>query len=179
VAQTSGADRSKTAKLEFGAPGDGAPSKPPGDELGWHNRGYVPHFDSTRVLQHVTFRLADSLPKAVLGRLEDELKLVAADKRDSARREKLDTWIDAGHGACILRDAAIAEIVQNSLLCFDAERYRLLTWVVMPNHVHALIEPLSGWTVAKIVASWKRFTARKINACRSECGRNGRRVWAR
>ena len=26
----------------------------------------------------------------------------------------------------------------------------------------SLFEPLNGWTVAKIVASWKKFTARKI-----------------
>ncbi|MGB2641071.1 MAG: transposase, partial [Candidatus Acidiferrum sp.] len=57
---------------------------------------------------------------------------------------------------------AIAGMVQESLLTFDAQRYRLLAWVVMPNHVHILFQPIDGWTVAKIVASWKKFTARKI-----------------
>jgi REP element-mobilizing transposase RayT len=32
----------------------------------------------------------------------------------------------------------------------------------MPNHVHVLFEPTKGWTVAKIVAAWKKFTARSI-----------------
>jgi hypothetical protein len=36
---------------------------------GWHSRNYLPHFDSQDVVQFVTFRLADSLPKAVLARL--------------------------------------------------------------------------------------------------------------
>ena len=31
---------------------------------GWHSRGYLPHFDSAETVQFVTFRLADSLPKA-------------------------------------------------------------------------------------------------------------------
>jgi len=69
---------------------------------------------------------------------------------------------DAGHGSCFLRKPAIAGMVQESLLTFDSQRYRLLAWVVMPNHVHVLFQPMNGWTVAKIVAAWKKFTARKI-----------------
>ena len=53
-------------------------------------------------------------------------------------------------------------MLQDSLLTFDSVRYWLLAWVVMPNHVHVLFEPMEGWTVAKIVAGWKKFTARKI-----------------
>jgi type I restriction enzyme R subunit/putative DNA methylase len=54
-------------------------------------------------------------------------------------------------------------MAQESLLLFDSQRYRLLAWVVMPNHVHVLFQPMGGWTVARIVAAWKRFTARKIS----------------
>ena len=128
----------------------------------WHSRGYLPHFESPGATQHVTFHLADSLPKTVLLRLEAELKTFPAEKRDAERRKRIDAWIDAGHGSCVLRNPTIAKMVQASLLSFDAQRYRLLAWVVMPNHVHALLEPLAGWTVAKIVASWKKFAASKI-----------------
>ncbi len=71
-------------------------------------------------------------------------------------------------------------MVQGSLLSFDSQRYRLLAWVVMPNHVHALFQPTKGWTVAKIVASWKKFTARKICDDRRNGG-EGRRtpIWHR
>ncbi|HXN51581.1 MAG TPA: transposase [Candidatus Acidoferrum sp.] len=129
---------------------------------GWHSRGYLPHFESPEATQHVTFHLADSLPKSVLLRLESELKTLPEEKRDAERRKRIDAWIDAGHGSCILRNPKIAEMVQQSLLSFDAQRYRLLAWVVMPNHVHALLEPLNGWTIAKVVGSWKKFTASKI-----------------
>ncbi len=128
----------------------------------WHSRGYLPHFESSEVTQHVTFHLADSLPQTVLLRLESELKTLPAGKRDAERRKRVDAWIDAGHGSCILRKPAIAAMVQGSLLTFDSQRYRLLAWVVMPNHVHVLFQPINGWTVAKIVAAWKKFTARKI-----------------
>ncbi len=128
----------------------------------WHSRGYLPHFESSEATQHVTFHLADSLPQTVLLRLEAELKSLPAEKRDIERRKRVDAWIDAGHGSCVLRKPAIADMVQGSLLTFDSRRYRLLAWVVMPNHVHVLFLPMSGWTIAKIVASWKKFSARKI-----------------
>jgi REP element-mobilizing transposase RayT len=128
----------------------------------WYSRGYLPHFESPEATQHVTFHLADSLPKSVLLRLESELKTLSEEKRDAERRKRIDAWIDAGHGSCILRNPAIAEMMQQSLLSFDARRYGLLAWVVMPNHVHALLEPLNGWTIAKVVGSWKKFTASKI-----------------
>ncbi len=124
----------------------------------WHSRGYLPHFESPYLPQHVTFHLADSLPKTVLQELEAELKTLPAEKRDVERRKRVEAWIDAGHGSCVLREPNIAEIVQRSLLTFDSARYRLLAWVIMPNHVHVLFQPINGWTVAKIVAAWKKFT---------------------
>jgi REP element-mobilizing transposase RayT len=135
---------------ENGAPGE------------WHSRGYLPHFESAEKIQHVTFHLADSLPQTALLKLEAELKILLAEKQDVERRKRVEAWIDAGHGSCILQNPDIAAMVQGSLLAFDFERYRLFAWVVMPNHVHALFQPLNGWTVAKIVASWKKYTARKI-----------------
>ena len=134
----------------------------PRDTPRWHSRGYLPHFESAEKIQHVTFHLADSLPKSVLARLESELKELPAEKRDVERRKRVESWIDAGHGSCVLRMPAIAEMVQGALLSFDSVRYRVMAWVVMPNHVHALFQPVNGWTVAKIVASWKKFTARRI-----------------
>jgi REP element-mobilizing transposase RayT len=128
----------------------------------WHSRGYLPHFESADVIQHVTFHLADSMAKEALQQMEEEITLLPPRQRDSERRKKADAWIDAGHGACMLRAPATAGMVQNALLFFDAQRYRLLAWVVMPNHVHTLFQPLGEWTVAKIVASWKKFTARRI-----------------
>jgi REP element-mobilizing transposase RayT len=136
----------------------------------WHSRGYLPHFESSEATQHVTFHLADSLPQTVLLRLEAELKTLPTEKRDVERRRRVDAWIDAGHGSCALRKPGIADMVQGSLLTFDSERYRLLAWVVMPNHVHVLFQPINGWTVAKIVAAWKKFTARKICDDRGESG---------
>jgi REP element-mobilizing transposase RayT len=40
----------------------------------------------------------------------------------------------------------------------------------MPNHVHVLFQPIGGWTMAGIVASWKKFSATRICAFRRASG---------
>jgi len=73
----------------------------------WHSRGYLPHFECNEGVQHVTFHLADSLPRAALQRLPGELLLAPVEKREAERRKRIDAWMDAGHGSCILRDPKI------------------------------------------------------------------------
>jgi len=135
----------------------------PGGPAGcWRSRGYLPHFDGSEATQHVTFHMADSLPHETLERMEEELRLLPSDQRNIERHIRVEDWIDAGHGSCVLREPVVAALVQATFLHFDGVRYRVLAWVVMPNHVHVLFQPIHGWTVAKIVASWKKFTARRI-----------------
>jgi REP element-mobilizing transposase RayT len=33
----------------------------------------------------------------------------------------------------------------------------------MPNHVHAVLRPMPGWTLSKILKSWKGYTACEAN----------------
>jgi type I restriction enzyme R subunit/putative DNA methylase len=141
----------------------------------------MPHFDSHHVIQHVTFHLADSLPASVMARLEEELRTVPPERQDAERRRQVEAWIDAGHGCCLFREPAAACLVQDTFLFFDGERYRLLAWVVMPNHVHVLFQPLEGWTMARIVASWKSFTGRRLSSLLpASPGANAvHRVWHR
>ncbi|MCX7002082.1 MAG: transposase, partial [bacterium] len=105
----------------------------------WHSRGYMPHLESGLLLQHVTYHLADSLPHDVVARLNVELHDVIPEHMDAERRRWLEAWIDAGHGSCVLREPSIAELVQEVFWHHNGERYQLLAWVVMPNHVHVLI----------------------------------------
>jgi len=149
----------KAAVLVNGGPGEPAEMGDPR----WHSRGYLPHFHSPGALQHITYHLADSISQDAVERLHSEIVFLPDSQRDAERRKRLEAWIDSGHGSCALRDPVAAGIVQSSFLNFDTQRYRLLAWVVMPNHVHVLIEPIHGWTVGKIVATWKKFTARLIN----------------
>jgi putative transposase len=80
------------------------------DPKGLYSRGYLPHFDSP--VQFVTFRLADSLPKA-LAMLPDNLA-------------QTDERLVAGWSACWLGRSEIAQLIEGALLFFDKDRYRLL-----------------------------------------------------
>jgi REP element-mobilizing transposase RayT len=135
---------------------------------GFHSRGYLPHLKVEGATYFVTFRLADSLPREVLERLEswraDQLRRREAGERvaiDAEFSAQLDEYLDAGSGACWLRDARVASLVADALRHFVGERYRLHAWVVMSNHVHALVQPLAGFALEEILHSWKSFTAHR------------------
>ncbi|HCX32480.1 MAG TPA: hypothetical protein DHV08_02285, partial [Rhodocyclaceae bacterium] len=129
----------------------------------WRSRDYLPHIDSPGLIQSITFRLADSLPQGVLDRWSQELAGRSEADRQTAREQRIAQWLDQGHGACHLQDRRIAELVEDALLHFDGERYRLLAWCIMPNHVHVLIETVPGHGLDSVLHSWKSFTAKEAN----------------
>lgn len=125
-------------------------------EKGWYSRGYLPHFDAPGLVQGLTFRLWDSLPAEVVQ--------VLAEEADSGqKRIRVEAYLNTGYGACYLRDPRVAHLVEKALFHFDGERYRLIAWVIMPNHVHVLIETFAGWPLDKVLHSWKSFTATEAN----------------
>lgn len=79
------------------------------------------------------------------------------------RSRRIEFYLDKGTGSSWLRDARIARTVQDGLLYFDGDRYHLCAWVIMPNHVHAIVTPLHGHDLSDIVPSWKAYTARVAN----------------
>jgi REP element-mobilizing transposase RayT len=163
---------------------------------GVHTRGYLPHVKREGARYFVTFRLADSLPKQVLLRLQEERavrqrahyaqeeaagKLGATppeqgglDALDRDYFRKVEAGLDKGIGACWMRRPEIADLVADSLRCFDKQRYQLEAWVVMPNHVHVVVWPMPNHTLSSIVQSWKRYTAREANL---RLGRTGQAFW--
>ncbi len=137
-------------------------SKKRATHRGWHSRGYLPHFDQGLTAQFITFRLHDSLPRAFLAKLRDDVSRL--DKKEEANRHFFAlAMLDVGHGDCRLRDPRVAAMVQDGLWRFDGERYRLVAWCVMPNHVHSLAVQCEGWPLSKVVHSWKSFTAHQAN----------------
>jgi len=128
----------------------------------WNSRGYLPHCNETCFTQLITFRLSDSVPAKLITQWRQELKITPSltncDTKKIELLRRVDKYEDAGHGDCLLGNPQIAEIVKNALFFFDGERYRLLEWCIMPNHVHTLILPVNGYLLANIVHSWKSFT---------------------
>ncbi len=142
---------------------------------GWYSRDYLPHFDRSGLVQGITFRLHDSMPASLLERREKEIQTLSPSLHNAERQKRIAAYLDAGRGACWLREPHIAEIVENTILHFDSERYRLLAWVVMPNHVHVLAETYEEWPLDKVIQSWKTWSAKRANEI---LGRSGM-FWCR
>jgi putative transposase len=132
---------------------------------GWHQRGYLPHFDAPNVTQMVTLMLADSFP--VSRRMEWEPILREPD--NSIKRRKLEAWLDRGHGECWLRRRAVADVVESTLLEADGKQFRFQAWVLMPNHVHLVVDVWET-PLARLVGSWKGKASRLANLA---LGRSG------
>jgi Rad3-related DNA helicase/REP element-mobilizing transposase RayT len=144
----------------------------------------LPHWEQSQGIYAITFRLADSLPSAVLRQWESERDQLAAAAASAdrdltcAERVRLDTstmlvmdkYLDAGHGQCWLGTASVAEVVVDALKHFDGHRYDLLAWCVMPNHVHVVLRPLAASDLAKIMHSIKSFSAKRANALLNRSG---------
>jgi REP element-mobilizing transposase RayT len=125
----------------------------------WHSRGYLPHFEGGEVFQFITFRLKDSLPRAVLEGWRRQL----AREDEATLRRRVEAYLDEGYGGAHLKDPRAAALVQNALLHHDGDQYRLTAWVVMPNHVHLLALPRRGYSLSAIVHAIKSYTASEVN----------------
>jgi putative transposase len=149
-------------------------------------RQHLPHWEQPGKTYFVTFRTADSIPVSVLRQWHER-------RRDWLLRHKInpdrEDWeeclarlperyqrqfhetisrefhrhLDGCHGECVLRRSDMAAIVADSLHFFDGERYRLGDFVVMPNHVHTLVQLFAGVKLKAQCRSWKRYSAGKIN----------------
>ena len=139
--------------------------------LGWRSRGYLPHFDGGQLAQFITFRLYDSLPREVIVRWKEELKLEQSGEAVSLFRRKIEAYLDQGFGSCYLKKPDVARTVETALLFHDVKKYKLSAWVVMPNHVHILCTPAAGYRLAEITHSIKSFTSNEANKVLDRSGR--------
>ena len=140
-----------------------------------NHRTHLPHVEAGELPQHICFRLVGSLPRKMRNQLRatSGQRLVAS--ANAAWRRQIHTALDGGYGACWLRRPDVAVLVQDALLHFHEQRYFLHEWVVMPNHVHALVTPLLETPLSSIVHSWKSHTARRANSVLARKGP----FWAR
>jgi len=149
---------------------------------------YLPHWTRDGSWYAVTFRLWDSLPQHVIESWLFERKNIVKTAEQMNRplseheerrlahlySERVERYLDAGHGCCYMNDDRVAGIVTKALHHFDGVRYSLAAWCVMPNHVHVVLNPFAGRTtptgmavpraeLPDILHSWKSFTAKEAN----------------
>lgn len=139
------------------------------------SRRHLPHLRQDGVIYYVTFRLADSAPQERLRQWHAAQEAaqrhgVDAETTKNQVQRQIELWLDRGVGDCVLENPKAAQVVADALGYFDSERYLLDEFVIMPNHVHALLQPLDGHELSDILRSWKRFSAREINKLQAASG---------
>jgi REP element-mobilizing transposase RayT len=148
---------------------------------GMHSRGYLPHVKISGAAYFVTFRLTDSLPREVALRLREQRDALAARAHgpDAATGElearawyanEVDSALDQNRGFAWLEQPRIADLVVGALGHFEAQRYNLHAWCVMPNHVHVVVRPIAAHSLERILHSWKSYTASAANKILNRAG---------
>ena len=153
-------------------------------------RRTMPHIQPPGATFFITFRLAGSIPLAVLQALhkEDERERATLERvPDSPQRDadiyrqqrrsfgKCDAALAQSAGPDWLRQPEIATLVAQALHHFDHQRYHLLAFCIMPNHVHVVLTPLPRagkdcYTLAQIMHGLKGYTGRRANAILGRTG---------
>ena len=143
----------------------------------------LPHWRQEGTSYFLTFRMEDSLPRQFW---DDWFREVDAARRQADRdssclrrsekqqrdaMKRLEQELDACHGRCWLRDPELRRILGEILLHFQGERYRMHAFVIMPNHVHAAVQPLPGHPLSTLLQAWKSFSAHCINKAVGASGR--------
>jgi REP element-mobilizing transposase RayT len=137
---------------------------------------HLPHWRQDGAIYFVTFRTVDSMPQERLEQWQQERRtwlLRHPEPHDEVTRKEYarlftnrwENWLDEGHGACPLRDVDARAIVEEVLRALDGapDGYALDRFVIMPNHVHALVSPAQGQQLSRVTSTWKRVTAHRLN----------------
>ena len=150
-----------------------------------------PHWSQAGAIVFITARTRDSIPKQVLELWDreknewldlheinqgiqirrgrkwseaiDELNDVDRIEFHKHFNRKREVTLDECHGACVLRDRRFAELIAESLLHFDGDRYHMGDFVIMPNHFHLLVAFSTPEAMSAQIDSWLHFTATQIN----------------
>jgi type I restriction enzyme R subunit len=144
----------------------------PDKKLTIHNHD-LPHWQQNGVNVFITWRLADSIPQTLIKewkiKRERWLEKRPQPWDDETEKEyhltfssQFENWLDQGLGSCVLRDQEVATIVSNCLLYDHEKKYELNSFVIMPNHVHILVQ-ISDTPLEELMQTWKSVTSHRIN----------------
>jgi REP element-mobilizing transposase RayT len=122
------------------------------------HRRNLPHYYPTGAILFVTWQLFGSRPES--GKRVGLLSSEDAGKQFVA----YDNWLDrVSAGPFWLADPRIAAVVSDAIARGEGEYrlYELHAWVIMPNHVHLVLEP--KYPLPRITRWLKGSTARASN----------------
>ncbi len=144
----------------------------------------LPHWEQEGKIHYLTFRLHDSLPQHVIDNYKWQKDIfVKSHPRpwtDEIKREysklvsnPIENFLDAGYGECVLKDASVRQFLIDAIDFYDGDRFGVVGYVIILNHVHILAMPLNGYKLKETIVSIQKFSATQINR---HLGRKGQ-LW--
>ena len=133
----------------------------------------VEELRSWLAIHNLPLELADSVfdaKTAKFDRILAELELVRQRELKKLTSQLFHRSLDESHGECLLRSRSLANIVAEAIMKFDGDRYDLDSFVIMPNHVHVIVQFRGSYGLSVVSQSWMRYTAREINKCIGRAG---------
>lgn len=138
-------------------------------------RRKLPHWRQDGATYFATFRLADSIPQQHLHALKRWRSLwERSNPEPRTERQwqtlakeitgRTDAWLDCGYGQCVFNEPEAAKVMSQSLLRFQDQQYSIFCFVVMPNHVHAAIQPFDAYKLEITLKNMKGYVARQVNS---------------
>ncbi len=166
-------------------------------------RRRLPHWFVPSAAHFVTYRLAGTIPDHVFQRLQIEHQarlhcsppgVSLAQHRQRMQKQlfaRYDHYLDNARSIDWLANPAVAAIVRGNLHHHNGNKYHLLAYCIMPNHVHALFQPCASahrsevkledeallersdgsGPLARIMHSLKSYTAHEANKILKRSGR--------
>jgi putative transposase len=131
----------------------------------------LPHWQQGEVMQFVTFRLGDALPKEKIRKWIEQSRAwkstnpqpwTPEQEKEFHQRftAKIERWLDEGAGCCLFKHSENRTILEDILMHFQGERVTHHAWVIMPNHLHLLFKPMVP--LEKLIQAWKSVSAKQI-----------------
>jgi REP element-mobilizing transposase RayT len=149
----------------------------------------LPHYQPKDGIFAISFRLAFTLPAVILQKLKEQkdffnitkAKLKGKEKKLFVKEfnktyfENFDSYLAKySSGNDWLKQDNIAKIVYGAMLFFKQQKYDMIAFCIMPNHVHAIMRPYSKgedcYSLSAILHSIKSYSANKCNAVLNRTG---------
>lgn len=147
---------------------------PPSSSALTVTRRRLPHWKMNGSVYWITFRLADAIPQDKLRVWKQErdvwLRLRPEPRSEADWQEydqrfgkRIEAWLDAGIGSRALARPDVREAVKKCLLRFEGKRLLLHAAVIMPTHVHLVLEPIKNHDLSRLLQGIKGASAWEAN----------------
>ncbi|MGI6223589.1 MAG: transposase [Prevotella sp.] len=143
----------------------------PREKIEKEEKRKLQHWVQEGKLYFVTFRLADSIPKEAIKQIVETLNLFEREINYNEKillHKEMEKYLNKGYGECLLKEKKYREIVEQSIEYYNNRKYRIDSFVIMPNHIHIILQMIEGNELIDIIKNLKHFITHQINSVRGK-----------